>query len=221
MFPTIIDRIHHHIDNWTKSYYAPQLRAKLVNDDFSIISNNCWGGVCYEHYGLQKLSPTVGMYFYPEDFLKLISDIDYYFSMELEVITSRDSKRLDILRKDHSDQFYLGVLGDIEAVLVHYKDPQIAKEKWKRRVSRINRNNLVFKFSQQNGCLDQHLQQFATIELPGKKFMFVKDSTYLYDCAVHYRGFEKCEEIMNDTFYWNRYFDVTRFLNGDGIIKKQ
>ena len=39
-----------------------------------IISNNCWGGVIYESYSLPKLSPTVGMYFSPKDYLKFVAD---------------------------------------------------------------------------------------------------------------------------------------------------
>lgn len=36
--------------------------------EFTIISNNCWGGTVYESYGLPKQSPTVGMFVMPRDF---------------------------------------------------------------------------------------------------------------------------------------------------------
>ncbi len=160
------------------------------------------------------------MYFYPEDYLKLIDNLDYYFSRDFEVVSSQHSKRLDVLKKDKADCYYIGLLDDIEAVLVHYKNPEIAKEKWNRRVNRINYNNLFFKFSKQNGCLDSHLRQFDSMDLPGRRFMFVNNRNDDFSCSVYYRGFENCTEILNDTFYWNRYFDVTRFLNGEGIIRK-
>lgn len=38
-------------------------REKLTHTDFTIISNNCWGGTVYEAHNLPKESPTVGMFF--------------------------------------------------------------------------------------------------------------------------------------------------------------
>ena len=31
-------------------YFAKQRRAELKQTDFTIISNNCWGGMIYERY---------------------------------------------------------------------------------------------------------------------------------------------------------------------------
>ena len=45
----------------------------------------------------------------------------------------------------------------------------------------------------------------------------VNDCNKKYNCGVYYPGFENDEQIENDTFFWNKYFDVTDFLNGNGI----
>lgn len=37
-------------------------KKQLKSTDFTIISNNCWGGMIYESYNLPKESPTVGMF---------------------------------------------------------------------------------------------------------------------------------------------------------------
>ena len=217
MFPTLLDRTYHFLDNKTVKIQAFINKKKLNFDDFCIVSNNCWGGVCYEHYGLQKRSPTVGMYFYPEDYLKLIANVKYYFSQEMVVVESSKSKHIETLIQDKVDKYYIGIIDDIEAVLVHFSDPELAAEKWKRRAKRANFNNLVFKFSQQNHCMIDHLKRFDEMDLPGKKFMFIKDPNLNYSCGVYYKGFENRLQIDNDTFYWNRYFDVTDFLNGNGL----
>ncbi len=40
-----------------------KLRRKALRfTDFTIISNNCWGGMIYESYNLPKQSPTVGLF---------------------------------------------------------------------------------------------------------------------------------------------------------------
>ena len=50
-------------------------RQMLKSTDFTIISNNCWGGHVYRRYGLPYASPTVGMYFFPDEYLKFIRNI--------------------------------------------------------------------------------------------------------------------------------------------------
>ena len=220
MFPTIYDRVYHQVDLKTKTLFASYRRKKLNNRDFTIISNNCWGGVCYEHFGLSKMSPTVGMYFYPDDYLKLVTNLQYYLSLDMKVVSSDKSKQLEILRRDNAQNYYIGQIGDIEAILVHYNDPLLAIEKWNRRKNRVNLNNLVFKFSQQNGCTKEHLLKFDELDLPGKKIMFVNQRKHSFKCGVYYRGFENVNQIANDTFYWDRFFDVYAFFNGKGLRTK-
>ena len=69
---TIIEKIWGKIRDVLVPVLAPLRRRKLKERDFTIISNNCWGGICYEYYGLQKLSPTVGLYFFSEDYIKFV-----------------------------------------------------------------------------------------------------------------------------------------------------
>ena len=42
--PTLLERIAHKVDEKTIPLFADSKRAKLNNTDFTIISNNCWGG---------------------------------------------------------------------------------------------------------------------------------------------------------------------------------
>ena len=46
---------------------ANHRKKQLKFTDFTIISNNCWGGMIYESYNLPKESPTVGMFFMATD----------------------------------------------------------------------------------------------------------------------------------------------------------
>lgn len=50
--------------------------------------------------------------------------------------------------------------------------------------------------------------------------MFVNQRNHSYKCGVYYPGFENDEQIYNDTFYWNKYFDVTLFFNTGKIREK-
>ena len=50
-------------------------KKQLKSTDFTIISNNCWGGMIYESYNLPKESPTVGMFFMAKDYIEFLSDL--------------------------------------------------------------------------------------------------------------------------------------------------
>lgn len=53
-------------------------KKQLKSTDFTIISNNCWGGMIYESYNLPKESPTVGMFFMARDYIEFLSDLKGY-----------------------------------------------------------------------------------------------------------------------------------------------
>lgn len=55
------------------------LRKRLKNNEFSIISNDCTGGVIYHDLGLRFTSPTINLFFEPyEDYLYFLSNIKDY-----------------------------------------------------------------------------------------------------------------------------------------------
>ena len=62
-------------------------RLGLNDTNFTIISNNCWGGVIYEYYDILKNSPTVGMYFFAEEYIRFISNLKYYLNLKLCIPT--------------------------------------------------------------------------------------------------------------------------------------
>lgn len=227
--PGIISRIHHWVDEKTTGLFSSRMRKKLNNTDFTIISNNCWGGVTYEHFGLPKQSPTIGGYFFAKDYLSFISNLKQYMNVELEIISLDDAiHKKEIIDNGNTNAIVGRLNGSpslpiIEIVFLHYKDPKIVVEKWNRRKKRINYNNLIFKFSKQNCCTEQELFEFDKMNLPGKKIMFVNtlEAEKCYDSAVYYPGFENSDQVENDTFYWNKYFDVIKFINDGKIYRKR
>ena len=219
--PTFIQRLAHRVERDTYPLFGSIRRKCLNNLDFSIISNNCWGGIAYEYYGLPKQSPTVGTFFYADDYIRFVLNFESYINKKLELISIPESKFAVILQEMYRKKDVpIGVLDDVEFVFLHYADRPTAREKWERRVKRVNFNNLIFKFSYHNNCSSEHLLTFERSELMGKKFMFVPKPNMGYSCGIYYPGFENDKQIENDTFYWNRYFDVTTFINHGEIIEK-
>ena len=129
---------------------------ELSNRDFTIISNNCWGGMIYESYGMRKLSPTVGMFFLADDYIRFVCDLKTYVNQPLTMIEPHNSKYYDILSADRPVDYPIGKIGDVEMMFLHYKSNEEAIEKWNRRVDRINWDNLLIKFNDNNGCTEKN-----------------------------------------------------------------
>ena len=70
-------------------------KKQLKYTDFTIISNNCWGGMIYESYNLPKESPTVGMFFMAKDYIEFLSDLRGYVNGKLTFIKPEKSRWKD------------------------------------------------------------------------------------------------------------------------------
>lgn len=60
------------------------------------------------------------------------------------------------------------MLDDVEVIFIHLHSEAEVKEKWKRRVERVNWDNLIFKFSKSNHASDKDCRTFDEMELPRK-----------------------------------------------------
>lgn len=138
----------------------------LKNKDFSIISNNCWGGFIYQKYGLEYRSPTIGLYILGHDFVKLCSDLERYMRLKLVFIPWENATYNYALKG--RTPYPVAKLGDIEIYFMHYRSQQEAAEKWYRRVGRINPQKIIFKLSQREGCSKEDIEAFMALPLKNK-----------------------------------------------------
>lgn len=192
---------------------APIRRKKINDTTFSIISNNCWGGIVYQRYGLPYASPTAGMYFFAEDYIKFISNLNYYMSIPMSTISVDQSKYKEIIMKRNHDMFPLGRIDDVEVVFRHYKTAVEAVEKWERRKKRINYNNLIIKFSEMNLCTDDLINKFLAMPYENK-FAFVRNPQKIIDPRlIYYPGYESMEFLPEDTKYYSKYINLNTLIN--------
>ena len=104
-------------------------RLKIKHKDFCIISNNCWGGTIYQYFGIEYNTPTVGLYFGTEDFVKFAANLRHYMEQELVFIPWESTTSYDFLRKIDQKPFPVARLDDIEIYFMHYDSPEEALEK--------------------------------------------------------------------------------------------
>ena len=59
-------------------FYNTRNRKKLLNNDFSIISNDCVGGCIAKDLRIRFNSPTRNLYFDANDYIKFCQNLDLY-----------------------------------------------------------------------------------------------------------------------------------------------
>ena len=143
-----------------------KLRMQLRNKNFTIISNNCWGGFIYQKYGLEYQTPTIGLFFLGDDYVKFCSKLDEYLSKPIEFVPWESSRLYPELKE--VKPYPIGKLGDIEVYFMHYHSEKEALEKWERRKTRINRERLLFKLSQRECCSKEDVEKFMALPYKNK-----------------------------------------------------
>lgn len=172
-------------------------QKKLKNKNFSIISNNCFGGIIYRNNHLLYNSPTCGLFFMAPEYIKFIYNIRKYINdVEIEEVKIENSKYFQYLKEKN----YTGIIGkidDIEICFLHYTDIKEVNEKWNRRSKRINWNNIIYKFNDQNLCTYKELKEFDDFKAKNKICFTAKKYKDLN--TIQLKKYEKYEYVISDT----------------------
>lgn len=186
-----------------------------MKQPFSIIANNCWGAEVYKHYNKPFNTPIIGLYFYPECYLKFISDLDKNLNTELKFISQ--SKHLDA-----KANYPVGIVNGIEIHFLHYEDEKEAFEKWTKRCKRVKDGQVFFKFDDRDGATVEHINEFLKMELPNS-ICFTKHSLIKHQNHVHIPMPKKAVSVMDGFSLFNvsiNYFDLDEWLRGNGVVKQ-
>lgn len=186
-------------------------RSRLKEKNFTIISNNCWGGRVYQYYNLPYLSPTVGMYFFADEYIKFLNNLSYYLSCDMKFCKTEDSKYYDEIKKTDT-QPIIGLLDDVEIVMLHYKSEEEAFEKWNRRKKRIRFENLIVKFNDQNLCTPMHIKKFDNLKYDNK-ICFCSKRYNEFKSIIWFKKYKNDFFVKNDVKHWRRYFNFTQYIN--------
>lgn len=115
------------------------LRKQIKNKNFTLIARDCVGGVLYHELGLEFLTPTINLFFEPEDF--------NYFCLYLKDYINGEIKEL----KEEGLDYPIGMIIPknnaqtkkvIKVHFMHYLNFDEALEKWLERKKKINYDNI-------------------------------------------------------------------------------
>lgn len=193
--------------NIEHSLYLKKKRNRLKYLNPTIISNNCIGGVISHDLGQQFCSPTVNLFFKAADYIKFISNLPYYLS-------------LDVVETESELPYPVGNLGDIRLYFMHYNSFSEAREKWNKRKKRVNYDNMYVIMVEKEECCMEIMKAFDKLNFKNKVLFTHKEYPEIQS-AYYIKGFENEEEVGVITdpkpcFWQRRYiddYDYVTFLN--------
>lgn len=186
----------------------------LKNKDFTIISNNCWGGFVYQKFNLEYRTPFIGLFLYAPDYIELLENFDELISKELEFIGADKSKyKSDLIKNGTFNKYPIGILGDnVEIHFLHYHSIEEAITKWNKRLSRINRDNMLVKFSDRDLCTDDLIYRFDRLKFKNK-ICFASKEFEENKSVITFKEFLGKECVENEWEYYSNYIDIKKMLN--------
>ena len=180
--------------------FDSQNRKRLLNQDPSILSNNCVGGVISHNLGLRFNSPTVNLYIPAEDFIKFLENLDFYLKQ-------------DLIEKHRPDISYpVGVLQDIEIHFVHYESFDAAKAKWLERCRRLNMDNLYVILVCRDGYTMEMISRFDRLSY-AHKVALVPFPMPEISCAVYIESFPKDGQEVGNILTWTSKLSAKRYVD--------
>ena len=174
-------------------------RRKLLKQEVSIIASNCNGGVIYHDLGLQYQSPFINLWIKPDDFIKLLSDLRGYLSCELRFVG------------EEGISYPVAVLKDIYIYFQHYKTEEEAEICWKRRLKRMDFDNIAVFFTDRDGCTYENLKRFDSLPYV-RKVVFTHVDYPELKSAYYMDSFSKEQEVGVLTEFRNNKLKI-RYLD--------
>lgn len=151
---TILKPYYHKFKHLCKWYRRIGLQYK----DFTIISNNCAGGYVYQYFGIPYCTPTEGLDFSVDDYMKVIKNPRHYFTQKLSFICPECTERY---KNGEHFTYPVAKINDVTVYFRHYHSQYEAEQKWVRRCSRMNFDKVFFLLTESETMRDEHLLQFS------------------------------------------------------------
>lgn len=149
---------------------ARMMQLRVRSRNFTIISNDCFGGMAYEELGMRYESPFVGLFVVPEDYVRLLQNLRESVEGPIRFRAESQHERINAWRAETRRRYPVGVIGDgVELHFLHYLDPATAESKWRRRVARIHWHNLRVKMGwHEHPRIEALLQEFDALPFESK-----------------------------------------------------
>ena len=215
----LIKSIYHFINEKLSISFYSKLRKRLINKGFTLISNNCLGGIIYHNLGLQFKSPTINLDFLPEHYLLFITNLRYYASKPIAEVTG--AKIITGVIK--GDSYH----PDVMVRFHHYDSFLEAKEKWELRCKRIDFDNIFFLYEHYENENIKCLLDFVTLASNKNNYLSITHRNHFVNnekTVRNYKNDDKAGKLCKWMMLTGRKYldeiDYTSWLNKDPFFWK-
>ena len=199
-----------------EKYIKAKINRLLINkDDFTIVSNNCWGTFIYKKFGIPYQSPFVNLVIFAPDYIELLENFSIETLNKLSFIEHKDSRHKEELMclSLYEADYPIGVLDNkYELHFLHYPSKEDAREKWLRRVKRMNLDKLIFKFSDGDKFESSMTKRFDNLKFKNKVCFTSKEFKGLPSVTTLDK-FKNSDRVRDEWKHSDKEFDVVKFIN--------
>lgn len=144
-------------------------RLRLRNRAVTVISNDCWGGRMHKFYHLPFNTPFIGLFIPGPDYVRLLED-PRVLAEPLNFVPTWQSRYWEHLKKARQTSHPMALLGPegLEIHFLHYENEDVARQKWDRRVKRIDWDNAIVKLSDRDVFDRGVAERFDALPYPVK-----------------------------------------------------
>ncbi len=168
----------------------------------------------YIDFRVKFSTPFIGIRIEPPCYLELLKDIQGYVESPLSFTNQSKYNYVNTWReKDRLDFPIARLKNGIELLFVHESNEDVCREKWQRRLTRINWHNLFIKFRETPwGFQPKYLLKFHQLEYK-YKICFTMEERPEFDWAIsapdYFQNILSGGNIYEPT---KKYFDVENWI---------
>ena len=155
------------------------------------------------------------MFVFAPDYIELLENFSMKILRNISFIEHKDSRHKEELISlgIYESDYPIGVLEDkYELHFLHYSTQEDAREKWLKRINRINTKKLIFKFSADYKYEDSMAQRFEKLKFKNKVCFSAKEHPELQS-IVSLKKFKNHARVRDEWKYSSKEFNVTQFIN--------
>ena len=185
------------------------IKSRLTRNNVSFISEDCWSGKAYQDLGLKCLSPFIGMGVRRAHYLSFLTHMREPGALDPLSISSQE-RGYPIIQTRYAD-----LMG------MHYKSEQECMQRYERRRSLIDWDNLFIKIDLGKPQFTRDdITRWNEMKLP-RSVAFYPDEPFFHSANIH-NGVCVTDWIDDGDLLFQRScrnFDIIKWLN-HGVIKK-
>ncbi len=192
---------------WKKAYKNGMIKP------FTIISNNCVGGVIHHHFGARLDTPTVNLFFKPmSGYVYFVSHLKECLDCDIEDVTGDSPYPIGSIK------------GKVFIHFLHYHTFSEAVNAWNRRKMRMHWDNLFVIMTERYAdmCTDEDIKKLIKepLEYPAKRMVFVneKEKEGPFSTYIDYHNSPALGDMTTRIGMWTDkrvfdQFDWVKFLS--------